>query len=121
MTPLVALAVIATGAVATVVRYLVSLAFAGRPGFPWAVLTVNLVGSLIGGAVLALAERAEVGADLRVILLTGLCGGLTTFSTFSVETVSLVQAGRTRVALLSVAANLVPGVGAAALAYLLLR
>jgi CrcB protein len=121
MTPLLALAVIATGAAAAVVRWLISLAFARRPGFPWAVLTVNLVGSLIGGAVLALAERAAVSHDLRVILITGLCGGLTTFSTFSLETVQLVQAGKTRVAVLSVAGNLVLGVGAAALAYLLLR
>jgi len=121
MTPLLALAVIATGAAATVVRWLISLAFARRPGFPWAVLTVNLAGSLIGGAVLALAERAAVGHDLRIILLTGLCGGLTTFSTFSVETIALVQAGKLRVAALSVAGNLVLGVGAAALAYLLLR
>lgn len=121
MTPLIALAVIAAGAAAAVVRYLVSLAFAHGPGFPWAVLTANLAGSLIGGAVLGLAERAAVTSDLRIILLTGLCGGLTTFSTFSVETIGLVQAGKTRVALLSVAANLVLGVGAAALAYLLLR
>ncbi|GAB3604711.1 hypothetical protein GCM10027413_01200 [Conyzicola nivalis] len=121
MTPLLALTVIAAGAVAAVVRYLVSLAFARTPGFPWAVLAVNVAGSLIGGAVLALAERAEVSADLRLILLTGLCGGLTTFSTFSVETVELARTGFTRVAVLSVAANLVLGVGAAALAYLLLR
>ena len=121
MTPLLALAVIAAGAGGTVVRYLVSLAFARRPGFPWAVLTVNLVGSLVGGAVLGLAERAVVSDDLRIILLTGLCGGLTTFSTFSVETLELVQAGKTRAAMLSVAGNLVLGVGAAALAYLLLR
>ena len=121
MSPLVALAVIAAGAVGSVVRYSVSLAFARSPAFPWAVLAVNLVGSLLGGALLALAERAAISADLRVILLTGLCGGLTTFSTFSVETIELVQAGRTRVALLSVAGNLVLGVGAASLAYLLLR
>ena len=121
MTPLIAVAVIAAGSIAAVVRYLVSQAFARGTGFPWAVLTVNLVGSLIGGAVLGLAERAAVGADLRIILLTGLCGGLTTFSTFSVETIQLLQAGKTRVAVLSVAGNLVLGVGAAALAYLLLR
>lgn len=121
MTPLVALAVMATGAAAAAVRYLVSLAFAGRRGFPWAVLVVNLAGSLIGGGVLALAERAAVSTELRVILLTGLCGGLTTFSTFTVESVELVRAGKTRVAVLSVAGNLVLGIGAATLSYLLLR
>jgi CrcB protein len=120
VTPLLALAVVLTGAAATVVRYLVSLAFAGRR-LPWAVFTVNVVGSLIGGAVLGLSERAAVSDDLRLVLLTGLCGGLTTFSTFSVETVELVQAGRTRVAALSLAANVVVGVGIAALAYLVAR
>lgn len=120
MTPLLALAVVLTGAAAAVVRYLVSLAFAGQR-LPWAVFTVNVVGSLIGGAVLGLSERAAVSDDLRLVLLTGLCGGLTTFSTFSVETVELVQAGRTRVAALSAVANVVCGVGVAALAYLLTR
>jgi CrcB protein len=120
VTPLLAIAVVATGAAATLLRYGVSLAFA-RSRFPWAVLTVNVIGSLIGGAVLGLAERAAIADDLRLVLLTGLCGGLTTFSTFGVETIQLVQDGRARVAALSVAANLVVGIGAAALAYLLLR
>ena len=81
---------------------------------PWAVLVVNVAGSFIGGVLIG----ATTG-DLRVILLTGFCGGLTTFSTFSVETVQLVMARRVRTAALSVAANLVLGVGAAALGYLL--
>jgi len=119
MTPLLALVIMATGAGAAVVRYAVSLVFGTR--FVWAVLVVNVVGSAIGGAVLGLAERAAIGDDLRVILLTGLCGGLTTFSTFSVETIQLVQSGRTRSAIASVGANLLLGIGAAALAYLALR
>jgi CrcB protein len=121
VTPLAAVAVVLAGAVGAVVRYLVTLALAGRPGFPWAVLAVNVAGSLLGGAVLALAERAAITADVRLVLLTGLCGGLTTFSTFGIETVQLVLDGRARTAVASVAANLVLGVGAATLAYLLLR
>jgi CrcB protein len=121
VTPLLALAVIVTGAVAAVVRYLVGLALAARPGFPWAVLAVNVVGSALGGVVLGLAERAAISGDIRLVLLTGLCGGLTTFSTFGVETVELVRAGRTRAALASVAGNLVLGIGAAALGYVLTR
>jgi len=121
VTPLVAVAVIVAGAVGAVVRYLVTLALAGRPGFPWAVLAVNVAGSLVGGAVLALAQRAAIGTDVRLVLLTGLCGGLTTFSTFGVETVQLMLDGRARTAVASVAANLLLGVGAAATAYLLLR
>ena len=121
MTVALALTVVLAGAAATVVRFLVSQAFARQTGFPWAVLSVNIVGSLVGGGVLALAERAAISADLRLVLLTGLCGGLTTFSTFSVETVQLVQTGRARVAVASAAGNLVLGVGAAALGFALLR
>ena len=86
---------------------------------PWGVLVVNVAGSLLGGALVAGTE-----GNLRLILLTGLCGGLTTFSTFSVETIQLVLGGKTRVAVLSVGANLVLGIGAACLGYcavLLLR
>jgi CrcB protein len=119
VTPVLALTVIGAGAAGALVRYVV--ASTARAGFPWSVLTVNVVGSLLGGGVLALAERAAITADLRLILLTGLCGGLTTFSTFSVETIELVLAGRARVAALSVGANLAVGIGAAALAYAVLR
>jgi CrcB protein len=114
-----ALTVMVVGAAAATARFGLSLLLAGRAG--WAVLAVNVAGSAIGGVVLGLAERAAVSADLRLVLLTGLCGGLTTFSTFGVETVQLVQDGRMRVAAWSVAANLVLGVGAAALGYLLAR
>ncbi|MCU1544003.1 MAG: CrcB family protein [Microbacteriaceae bacterium] len=109
------------GAAGAALRYVVSMRAAAHPGFPWAVLVVNVAGSLVAGAVLALAERAAITPDLRLILLTGVCGGLTTFSTFSVETIELVLYRRARVAALSVAGNLVLGVGAAALAYGLLR
>jgi CrcB protein len=111
----IALAVIAAGAVGALVRYLVSRAFAAAR-LPWAVLVVNVAGSALGGAVLGLVTRAELSADLRLVVLTGLCGGLTTFSTLSVETVQLVLEGRPRAAVSSIVANLVLGIGAAALA-----
>lgn len=117
---MIIVAVLVAGAIGSLARYLVSLAFARRGGFPWAVLVVNVVGSAVGGAILALATRGDLSADIRLILLTGFCGGLTTFSTFSVESIQLVLDGRGRVAALSIAANLVLGVGAAAVAYLLL-
>lgn len=114
---MIAVAVIITGALAAVVRYLVSRAFASQTRFPWAVLIVNVLGSAIGGLVLGLAAVGGVDAGIRLILLTGLCGGLTTFSTFSVETIQYVMEGKWRVALASVAANLALGIGAAAAAY----
>jgi CrcB protein len=113
--------VLLAGAAGAVLRFLVSRALAPRPGIPWAVLLVNVVGSAIGGVVLALAERGDVSSDIRLVLLTGLCGGLTTFSTWSVESIQLLQDGRWRLAVLSVAGNLVLGVAVAAAAYALVR
>ncbi|MGL4340345.1 MAG: fluoride efflux transporter CrcB [Rhodoglobus sp.] len=115
------LVTVLAGAIGAVVRYLVSRAFA-RPhdGFGWAVLLVNVVGSACAGMVLRLAVQASISEDLRLILVTGLCGGLTTFSTWSVETIQLAQRGKRGTAVLSVAANFVLGMAAAAVGYLVL-
>ena len=110
------IAAVVAGAGGAVLRYLLARALTGRDGFPWAVLVVNVIGSGLGGAVLGLAERGVVSADIRLIVLGGLCGGLTTFSTWSVETIQLVHEGKGRTAILSVALNLVVGVGTAAAA-----
>lgn len=124
----VLVAALAAGAGGALLRYLVSVLAARRAAargdatpFPWAVLVVNVVGSAIGGAVLGLAQVGGVSADARLILLSGLCGGLTTFSTFGVETVQLVIDGRARAALVSVSANLVLGLAAATGGWLLAR
>jgi CrcB protein len=112
------LATLAAGAIGAVLRYLAARA-ASRSALPWAVLVVNVVGSAVGGVVLGLAQLGSLSGDIRLVLLTGFCGGLTTFSTFSVETIQLVQSGRWRTAALSVAANLVLGIGAATAAWAL--
>jgi fluoride exporter len=109
----VAVALLA-GAVGAVLRYGTSLLFARRTDrLPWAVLVVNTVGSLVGGVVLGLVTTGAAGPDLQLILMGGFAGGLTTFSTFSVETVQLALAGRWRVAAATVGANLVLGIAAA--------
>ena len=118
MTAAIIATVIIVGALAAAARYLVTRLF-GNSRFPWAVLVVNVSASGIGGAVLALSARAEISSDVQLIVLTGLCGGLSTFSTLSVETIQLVLEGKTAVAVRSVLANLVLGVGAAAAAYAL--
>ena len=104
MTPLLFVAVLAAGAVGTVARYLV-----GRVGvkaaWPWPVLLVNVVGSLVAGV--------AMHTDAALIVVTGFAGGLTTFSTFSVETVQLSVAGRWRAAAMNVGANLTLGLAAA--------
>jgi CrcB protein len=117
--PALAAAVIVAGALGAAVRFGVAHVFAPRTVFPWAVLVVNVVGSALGGAVLALAMRDNVSADIRLIIVTGLCGGLTTFSTLSVEAIQLTQDGHWRTAVASIAANLVVGIGCAAAAFAL--
>ena len=76
------------------------------PGFPWGTLLINVVGSfVIGLFAAALGERGLfVGAlgrgqfldavDLRAFVMVGLCGGFTTFSSFSLQSLELLQAGR---------------------------
>ncbi|WP_439564489.1 fluoride efflux transporter FluC [Microcella sp.] len=108
MTPLVLVAAVGAGAVGALARYLVSTLLAGRGRLPWAVAAVNVVGSFVAG--LALGSPLDPG--LQLIVLSGFCGGLTTFSTLSVETVQLVLDGRSRAAALSVSLNLLLGISA---------
>lgn len=115
MTAALVLTVIGCGGLAAVARFLVGLWFSSDDRFPWAVLTVNVIGSALAGVVLGLGS--VLGGDVQLILLTGVAGGLTTFSTFSVETVQLVLDGRARVAALNVGVSLGAGLAVAWLAY----
>ena len=110
------------GAFGSVVRYAVSGAAqrwlvpgAGVFGsFPAGTLVVNVSGSLLIGLVAGLAEsRALLGAEARLLLVTGILGGYTTFSAFSLETLLLLRAGQTTTALTSVALQVGLGVAAA--------
>lgn len=115
MTPLLAASVVLAGGLASALRYLVSWWFAGGGRLPWAVLVVNVIGSALGGVVLGVGVGLDDG--IRLVLLTGVAGGLTTFSTLSVETVQLVLAGRWRTAAVSISANLLLGLAAVGLGW----
>jgi CrcB protein len=120
LTPLVVAGVIVAGAVGAVLRYALSRALPVRPGhLPGGILIVNVVGSALAGALIALAERAAIDGDLRLVLVTGFCGGLTTFSTWSVETIELIDGGRWSAAILNVVMTLALGIAAAVGGYLL--
>lgn len=89
-------AIAAGGAIGSVLRYWVSInthAIFGRD-FPYGTLTVNVVGSLLMGFLFVLfIERWEVDTLVRSAILIGLLGAFTTFSTFSIETLNLVEEG----------------------------
>ncbi len=90
------LAVVIGGAVGCSLRWLISLRFnALFPNLPPGTLLVNLVGGLIIGAALAFFVRnPHIDPFWKLLIVTGLCGGLTTFSTFSAEIVGLLQTGK---------------------------
>jgi CrcB protein len=77
------------------------------PLLPLGTLAANLIGGfLIGVAVEVFATRAELAPEMRLFVITGFLGGLTTFSTFSAEAVSLIQRGQTGWAVAHIATHL---------------
>ena len=90
----------------------------GTGQFPWGTLIVNVVGSLVIGLVAGLAEGRELLTPSgRLFLFTGLLGGFTTFSALALESVTLAAEGMGGKAALSVASQLLLGLGAAWVAY----
>lgn len=85
-----------------------------RTALPWATILINVSGSLVLGFVSGLVVRGQAPDSLQLVLGTGFLGGYTTFSTASVETIRLVQSGRTGLALTNALGSLVASVGAAA-------
>ncbi len=83
--------------------------------FPVGTVVVNVTGSFVLGIVTGLTLAHAVPEELRLVLGTGFCGGYTTFSTASLETVRLVEQRRIRLALLNGVGTLLATVGVAAL------
>ena len=76
------------------------------PSLPPGTLTANLIGGyIIGLAVAYFAQAPNIAPEWRLLIVTGFCGGLTTFSTFSAEVVTLLQAGRLAWAMRAIATH----------------
>lgn len=100
----------AGGALGSGARYLAYIAAAHWPGttFPWATLTVNVLGSLVMGILIELILlRYDGSLELRTFLLTGILGGFTTFSAFSLDAVRLYESGEPGAAVVYVVASVV--------------
>ena len=113
------LAVFIGGGIGSVVRWYVSLKMNGMsPVLPVGTLTVNLVGAFIIGLCIAIfIKMTHLDPVWKMLITTGFCGGLTTFSTFSAEVVFLLQQGRVSWALLNVAVNLLGSFAMTAVAF----
>ena len=114
--------IIAVGAgsfIGGIARYLVSLAMKGiSKGFPWATVLVNLIGCLIIGLLWGfLSRNASESTSWGLFLTVGLCGGFTTFSTFSKEALTMLQTGQIWGFASYIAISILAGIALVALGY----
>lgn len=118
------IAIAAGGAVGALLRFWVSSGvhvLFGR-AFPWGTLVVNVLGSLAMGLLyVLLLERSAAAPEWRALLMVGLLGAFTTFSTFSMETLSLMEQGDWIKAAANVLLSVTACIAAAALGVLLGR
>ena len=124
MIVLKAILVVGSGSfVGGALRYLISLAMKGvSKGFPWATLVVNVTGCLLIGLLWGwLSRTSQMESNLALFLTVGLCGGFTTFSTFSKEALTLLQGGNVWGFVGYVAVSVVVGILFVALGYMITK
>jgi CrcB protein len=118
------LAIATGGALGALLRYWTSLAVHSKlgAGFPYGTLTVNVIGSLLMGFLyIWFVDRLAMGPAVRGFLFIGVLGAFTTFSTFSLETLNLIEAGQPGKAVLNVVISVIVCVTAAGLGVLAAR
>lgn len=110
------------GAGGSVTRYLITIASQSLVGqrLPWGTLACNLLGCFAAGVMIHLAaDRTALPAHLRLLIMTGFLGGLTTFSSFAFETIQLARAGEPAWAIANTIASVVLSLAAAVAGLLL--
>jgi CrcB protein len=124
MTPQFILSVAAVGAIGSVARYLVGI-WSGKmfgANFPWGTLTINVTGSFLIGLFVGLfATKWDLPQAVRIFLIVGICGGYTTFSTFSLDSFYLMERGEAVAAGAYMIGSVVLSSGALIAAMLLVR
>ena len=106
----------AGGFAGAILRYLLTLWFlpwTERSGFPYGTFVANMVGCLLIGVLTGWFLSREASPEIRLLILTGFLGALTTFSTFSLESLLLLQGERIGVGLLNIVLQVLLGVSAA--------
>lgn len=78
------------GAVGSVLRYLLS---GINTSFPWGTFAVNILGSLLIGILVGLVSKGVLSPEMKLLMVTGFCGGFTTFSTFANESFGMMKDG----------------------------
>ena len=96
------------GAIGSVCRYLLS--GINVASWPWGTFAVNILGSLFIGLLVGLVSKGIVSPEIKLLLITGFCGGFTTFSTFANESFSMMKAGDALQMALYLAASVVIGI-----------
>lgn len=96
------------GAVGSVFRYLLSGINAAS--FPWGTFAVNIIGSLLIGLLVGLVSKGVLSPEMKLLLVTGFCGGITTFSTFANESFGMMKAGDALLMALYIGASVVVGI-----------
>jgi fluoride exporter len=105
------------GSIGSMVRYAASLLIRSKL-FPYATLSVNIIGSFIIGLVFAMSIKEEgLSNNWKLFLATGICGGFTTFSAFSLENMGLLQSGKIGIALTYIILSVVLGIAATFVGY----
>lgn len=106
------LAVFLGGGLGSVMRYGIQMLMHERIvayNFPWATFTVNIIGSFLIGLFYALSAKFQLPEDVRLFLTAGLCGGFTTFSTFSNDVLEMFRQGNAALGIVYVVLSILLG------------